>query len=759
MAVNKVVIVFNEQIYQSFSANITKYRQFAYVKPNSPHAVSVPLPIDSNHVLALSKVADGKIIVPGAELTSHLDVYTFLRFAEWAGVSPRDVAAGMAGWTANPTWVGLGAPEYMYSVWNMSETLVDFNKWFREAVDPYEVIGAMLQAPTGAFDAETLINALQYYTDFNLASIFEEGDEKTRNRLAMLRDARRLALNVALVDPYTLGDYFRFTPSPLEVWSCTGISSAPRFANGDATIASPDQFKANFRDFTKGLLDVSPNPELRGKEFPWANVAVCGGGALQMLNAKYAPKRSSDVDLFIYGKSFEEKSEAFKNVMEWFRSDKTIYAMIGSVMTVYVLDIDRKFQIVNTNNKSIYEVIGRFDLSHIQHAIRKEDGALRVYSTAAACMALRDHVARFVCVDRARTDRIIKALYMGWDVYKEKRIVDEVVDITQLITPPDNQNLRRELLKFQQYFHPKSDMEASHIEGMILLDAKATFVTRDINFAINNIVLNGNFTTDYEAMMFTNFNDGALVHQGVARRHFRTQLKDRSGAVRLMSGELKVTGIIHGEDKTEIICECHDPLFIEHVNRLERNTYRQFSNQPVTVHMFDQNGKMQLFIDRARIDMQTTRGTTILKAKKGKNLNLDEDLFDGDTIQMIYTIVAEATGDARFMKLQPWRLIKVNEHIDKDDELVEQNNNEAVGKDIANAAARVDECEDIKIDIPIAAKPVAPPVKEVKKIRKVVPKAAAKVGVVKAAVAKPVARAPSPKHVRGDQLDSDEGSE
>ncbi len=734
---NKVTLVFNNHVNQEFDADISRYVRFASVEAGTQSEFAVDLPIDRNHAIALYRITQGQHIVPCDELKSHDDVYMLLRFAEWAGVPQSEVVSAMEGWTQHPNWMSLRAPEYMYPVWSRCESLVDYATWFRTAVDPYEVVSATVEtAPS--FDHEMTVNALQFYTDFNIAAIFDEGDDTTRERLAILRDARRVALDASLINPYTMTKYFVRTATDVDKWSCEGITSHPQPDIGKPTIADRDALNANFRSFTCGLLDASPNPECRGQAFPWKNVAACGGGALQILNQRYTPKRSSDLDLFIYGKSYEEKATAFQAVMKWFHSDKTVYALIGSVMSIYVIDIDRKFQIVNTNNKSIYEVIGRFDLSHIQHAIRVENGKLQVYSTPAACIAMREYVTRFVCTDRIRTDRIIKALYMGWDVCKDKRVMEEIVDITPIVVPPNTPALRRELLQLHQCFHPKSDMDPMFIEGMILQDSKATFVTRDVNFAINNIVLNGNFTTDYEAMLYTNFNDGALIDRNPGRRHFRTALKNRSGAIRLMSGELRVTGVIHGDDKTEIVCESMDPLFIEHINRLERVTYRQFSNSPVTKHIVDQHGKMQLFIDRVRMDMQTSRGTTILKAKKGNNLNLEEDLYEADTVQIIYTMVAESSGDVRFMRLVPLRIIKNNEHVSRDDNEVEDNNREQLEGKIADMAINV--VDDICIDVPANLA-----------VKQEVKKPVAKKLVTK----KPAVKKPAPKLEISDGSDDD----
>jgi hypothetical protein len=251
-------------------------------------------------------------------------------------------------------------------------------------------------------------------------------------------------------------------------------------------------------------------------------------------------------------------------------------------------------------------------------------------------------------------------------------------------------------------------------------------------------------------MSFINFNPATVVHQGVARRNLKTPVKDKNGAIRLLSGEMQVVNAVVSEDGIEIICKNLDPLFADHVSTLERVVFRMFNPQAVTKHIIDQDSQLRLFFTRFALELQANKGYTCLKAKKGEALNIEEDLMAGDVIQMMYTMQVNCSRDTRVMELKPIKIIKNNEYVVKEDELVEANNSEQIADAAAVATTEYDE--------PVI---VVEPIKKPEPVKKPAPKAPAAKGKAKAKAA-PVRKASPPRPARKDlevEVNSDDEAE
>jgi len=709
---SKVNILFNGNIYQSFDASKMSTVAPRYSgKTGAVVAFDTTLPITVQHVSALYRVAENATLTPVTDLSSHHDVYTFLRLADEFGMDRTTVLKAFNGWTAALNWMSLGHCEYMYPVYNAQPTLVDYGRYFRESTDPF----AFIKSAVGMRDVDgsVMVESLVFYQTYVFNGVFEGADDITRDKIGVLRECRKDAFNNALIDPYmpSLNSYFRYAPDTEDLWKCEGISSVPRPQAGSPTIAPHADVVQRLNEYTLGWLDKSPNPEYAGKAFPWENVALAGGFTMQLLDVQFNPKKSSDIDLFVYGKSAEDRARAFETIVHWFHTDQTIYAEKGSVMTVYIVGVNRKFQVINTNNKSIWDIIGRFDMSHIQWAMYN-DGTWRIRGTPNAIKSQRDFISRFGCIDRIRAERIVKALYRGRDVEKNVEVIQNHIDISDLIRDVNNTNLKAIVRGFHQYYYPsyqgdpktmtiaELDEQRQHMEGMIAQDSKCQLVTRDPAKAINDIVLNGNFTTDYEAMAFTTFNVASVVHQGVARRNIKTPVKDRSGIIRLLSGEMTVVSIVNNDNGIELKCRVADPMFTQHIDTLERIVFRVYNNNAVTQHIIGGDGLVRLFLSRFTIDLQTSRGHTLLRSKKGEYLTIEEDLNIDDTIQFVYGMEVNCNTESRFIELRALKIIKTSEHTVHEDDVVEENNRLAVDEKPAAALSYDDVDFGASLDAP-----------------------------------------------------------
>ncbi len=664
-----VTVVVNGLAEYAFKEDVIS--KIPYFAGNKANRIAVRCPefvIDFRHLSMLAKVYDGRRIVPGVDASSHLDILNLLRFSQFLGINKEVIVDGLQNWTEHSRWVELNNPEYLFAIYAEHEELVDFGKFFRMG-GAFASLAKARDLPYMRARPELYIDMLKFYKNFNFALCFEANNERIQDQVDALNKERAANSKLFLVNPHEpfLAEYFLHSPrEDLQLWNCKNISCTKPLAPGEHTIVGFAEAVACFKKFTCNMLEKPLNPKVT-KPFPYANVAFAGGSITKILDSKYDVKhsRQSDADIFVFAKTFDERAKIFEEIVEWFRTYnvgttvRTYYAVRGSVMTIYIKDIARKFQVISINSKSAYEIISRFDLTHIQWMLY--EGVF--YGTPEACQAMREKVTRFNNTNRLKVDRMVKALYCGYSIFKDSDVMQNHVDITNLIENPQSDQMRKYIRNFSAWYYPRTDPEeddddTQHILAMIEVDAKATLVTNDPNFVINNITIGGNFESDYESTMFSLFNPAHIMNQAVNARIKKLALRGAHGWIRLSTPIMTVSRFIPADTGIDIRCNPNDEEFRIFCAMLENQVFALYNARGVTKHILSDNGEITFTIPKYRIEHQTSSGISCLRSHRGEPLNIEEDLRPGDKLQVLFLIEIIRMEEERFVELKGIKFVK-----------------------------------------------------------------------------------------------------
>lgn len=642
------------------SPKLTTFLSSCLVKTNVPH--------EYQHLNTLNKACRGIRIIPMIDISSHYDVYIVIKLAQALEISMDKLLDAFIGWTEHDHWMSLVRPEYMYFVYMLVPCLVDFNKFFSQYKNEDEPGKTAIDDIIPMFDKPEMnlnirLSAIKFLENFDFNQCFDNNDKTVQRSIKELTKARNKYWRYFMINPYDVEpQYFEHNKPLTDVWSSDKISIVPPIRSGDITIASQPEVARRLHEFTYGLLEKSINPKC-DVDFPLSNVVFAGGAVTKLMASNYTQRivRQSDLDMFIIGQNNNERSEAVNRVLKWFYDPgNTYYAIRGSVVTIYIKNINRKFQLISINYSNPHEVVSRFDLTHIQWALYCGE----YLGTANAFESAKSQITKFNNVSRLRANRLIKALYCGYDIEKAEKIIEECMDITELVDNPTGAQITKIIQGFCGGYCPRSenmdpDEERNYILCMIEKDSNATLVGDTPTFVANNITIGGNFESDYESVLFSTFRPEMIVNNIQARRVNKITARSKNGAIRLTTCMLKVSKVSNTENGLEITAKCTDQTFKEFCNQtLEATVFRLFRAGGVTKHILNADCDLKFTISKASLNQYTNRGITHLKTQRGEPLNIEEDLKPDDDIQVLFAIDIEMYPQERGVVLRPHKFVK-----------------------------------------------------------------------------------------------------
>ena len=569
--------------------------------------------------------------------------------------------------------------EYMYAVYTLINDMVDWRKFFRQHPRPFAHLEKI--SSVGLYhDSKLFMDLLLFYKNFDMTLCYDEINDFVREEINTLNSMRKSMKDVFLVDPYNIFDYFKHTPafSNDNVWKCDNVSIVPKPEYGRCMLSSIADVRKKFEEFTFGLFRIIKKNAV---EFPFNNVVFAGGSVMKIIDTNYMPKygRQSDLDMFIIGKTYEEKKETFDRIIKWFENidpvtgkTNVFFSMIGSVVNIYIKNVKRVFQIISSDAKSPFDVIDRFDLTHIQWCIHNN----KLYGTPGACQSLREKTSYVNNVPRLNEERFIKALYYGYDVHYTAEAKD-VADITQLlgkITCPKTGNkitnplLTNMIRTFQSHWYPVHDdeLEPDEEEEIILAqiekESKVNIVTTDSKKITNEIVIGGDFDNMYASISYTTFNMTHLLHQN-NRWASKILLRTRRNRVKLTSDDLIVRGITDNAEH-KIIKVAATKEFIAFCEQLEGPVRNMYQLQGELTKKLVAGDCITIKISKGKLNKDNS--ISFLRDRNGMPLIIDENLSVDDVIQMMFTITLVNNYNNKYIELDPVRLIKVNETVIED---------------------------------------------------------------------------------------------
>jgi hypothetical protein len=629
--------------------------------------------VSFKHLSTVLKVLHGKdAVFPLIDLMSHLDVYIVLKICKLFGIGQEAIAKSFAEWTDNRKWLDLRLPEYIYLIFLEMEELANIRKFIRYGRNIFETIARTAKLTEIKSNPVMYIDFLMFFKNYKFQVCFDENNPKVQAKLEQLEKERESAWELFMINPHTpsMDGYFNHVPCTSDAWKCDGISVLKQLEVGHPTLATKEVAKERFEIFTHGVFNKPLNKKVT-TPFPFESVIFAGGATAKFLGVDYDPKnaRQSDVDIFIIGKTFDERNTSFKRVLSWFETytpgkrSNVFYATRGSVTTIYIRGIQRKYQIISSNSSNIFETIGRFDLTHIQWGMFGG----QFYGTPEAMIAMREKLTRFSNTRRLKAYRMVKAMHCGYDVLKTRDIVENFIDITPLIEDPENLQLKKMIREFYGFYYPTAnDMDDAedlqHILCMIEKDANATLVTDDPSYVLNTVTISGNFETDYESILFTSFNAGTIMNKAQGRQVTKLLIRSRHSAIRLTTDMLKITHMVTNDTGIDVTLHSPGEEFKNFCEQLEGPVYRMFRAGGVTHHIMNDKHEITLNIPRYILENQTKRGTSIMRNQRGAALNIEEDMHVGDEIQIMFLIEVVMLPEERKVGLKPLKFIKYEKY-------------------------------------------------------------------------------------------------
>ena len=213
------------------------------------------------------------------------------------------------------------------------------------------------------------LNIVKYEELFNKATQALEQEQK----LAFIANWKKLIpsqhLTVStLVDVYAYLSSFRYSPAwqecPIFDQGMTRIEFEDlKYTPGTQTIKDYMKFRKHFEIFTCNTIDDS---------FNWKGVVIAGGSISKLLTRHFELQDypiDSDIDFFIYGETLRDRMETLHNTLAYFckkYSNKVYFASKGYLIDMYIIGIERVFQIVITSNCNQDGILYNFDLDHVQ---------------------------------------------------------------------------------------------------------------------------------------------------------------------------------------------------------------------------------------------------------------------------------------------------------------------------------------------------------------------------------------------------------
>lgn len=148
----------------------------------------------------------------------------------------------------------------------------------------------------------------------------------------------------------------------------------------------------------------------------WVNIIIAGGSVSRLINSALAKRvipLNADVDIFIFGKTLEERQAAceylVREVFEKNFPGKCWYTIKRAVMTITIVGIPRQFQIVCTSAQTSYQILTSFDLTHVQYCY--QDG--RVLATPDAILS-HMYMTTLIKKNSIFASRLYKSLLDGF---------------------------------------------------------------------------------------------------------------------------------------------------------------------------------------------------------------------------------------------------------------------------------------------------------------------------------------------------------
>jgi hypothetical protein len=640
---------------------LPKYKDLKTIVPD--------IPLKLGEVAAVHKIVTGAIIVPISDVTSHKGVLNMVKAMQAMHLPTNQILRGFGDWTAHPKWFDMTDRGYMFQLSRLMPELVNFDLIFRHA---HEHIGVIITENIESYpiNDDARLAAIQFFSGYKFEELkYPEMNMNVRDNIKQMNRKRIAVSDIFLIDPTEWNSDRVETTEP--TWSIPEISDIPKILPGTPSCVSPAVFKERFDAFTGGIFNKNP------EKFPLENVVFAGGAISKMMleNCTLDNLSISDLDLFPIGKDQLTRAKVLLDILKWFDSLQQYKWFVSnrSVISVYLLDIKRKFQIISTGFSTAHSVIARFDSTNVQWCYHLG----KVYTTARGLQTARDGIARIENIKVLRVLRILKTMINGFSIEKNKEL-EAKVDMTKLISKDNRQEIDDMIDGLYKYYYPEclnkvdgpSPREIKHIRAMIAADARCDIVRDTVGDAMNNAVIGGNFESDYSSNAYScvNLNSIAPDIFGKATHNFTT-IKAKIGTGRevtlyIMSDPLTVVEVI--SNATGVTFTMQASVAFGDWCRLFDQTVGPRFGRPVTKPFVSVNNTFTFMIESQHLDvlnrcrehLRPGEDVDICKSQFGTILDVTNNVKTGDICQMQFRIQVCKNDNELYFRFHLFNMIK-----------------------------------------------------------------------------------------------------
>ena len=280
-----------------------------------------------------------------------------------------------------------------------------------------------------------ILLALNFFQGYNIIAegLFPGGNETSRARIRLLQYYREMTqfvvplkgLGNSVVYDRTGFDKIELYPDVVAETSADIV----KFAAGDRTTHDHAVALQRLHEATGGVFLNTPSRE----PFCWDGVLLAGGLPSQAINAAVKNiAAASDIDLFIYGKTPEERTAVFTRVLTVLNApavathladgqgvNETLFCVTGSVCTVLHPAFTRPIQIIFSDATTPTCILSRFDLTACQVGFDGRDFLM----TPHAVESFATRIAMVSNCDRIiYSERYVKIVLQGFQLAKHQAL-------------------------------------------------------------------------------------------------------------------------------------------------------------------------------------------------------------------------------------------------------------------------------------------------------------------------------------------------
>lgn len=594
-------------------------------------------------------------IVPLEHMDSFKKLYDTVVAFRKEGIQ-LEKKASFADWTDHPDHMNLCDKEYVFCVWSVVPQFADI-KHIMLHYDAQQIASALRKA-LEVLDYETYVGIATMLAEINVSAYFTTTNPDTLAKIEQIKAKREKFGHMLLINPYGGNVWY-------ENYACAGprdtentwdhpISPYPKVAQGNKLLVDSDTFHDRFEAFSCGVFNASQSGDA-SLAFPHDNIVFAGGAITKMLHANHSPKTwvGSDLDMFVVAERDDVRRATVEAVVRWFMGPKTLFFVNSSVISIYIIGMRRKFQLISSNVSSIWGVLNNFDLTHIKWAFGFLTGVLTTHETV-----MNDCKGISVCTESGhyRDMRMIKAMHMGYAIKKTPNLAQ--VGAANVLDNPASPEFQKHVRTLNKFYFPIPDPEIdpetdrARMVEMCSADSLEAPLVEGFAKIMGGFVLGGNFL-DYSPVYCSTFNKNLVTNLGrFRRRAHRFILFNGMHRLRVHTGAMTCEAINEHEYETVLTLTPTDPEFEKFAHTLEAFYIEQTEKDPHRI--IDSQGRIVIKMRNDVIAANFLKG----RDANGNPINLREDVRQGDKLQLVVTITFLMMENR--IDLEPAMITKLN---------------------------------------------------------------------------------------------------